>query len=114
LPVLEAFRTHFLEAFEGTYEIPSDYYLDCKIARDMIAGTTSLCQKHYAEEILRSHRFLGQSTLQRTHGTILAFQTTVATSTPTCLTEIFEDNLVCIEMSETPVRCKFSHHIDIR
>ena len=29
-------------------------------------------------------------------------------------TEIYEDNLACIAMSENPVRRKFSRHIDIR
>jgi len=29
-------------------------------------------------------------------------------------TDIFEDNLECIAMSENPVRRKFSRHIDIR
>ena len=29
-------------------------------------------------------------------------------------TDIFEDNLACIAMSENPVRRKFSRHIDIR
>ena len=29
-------------------------------------------------------------------------------------TEIYEDNLACIVMSETPVRRKFFRHIDIR
>jgi len=29
-------------------------------------------------------------------------------------TEIYEDNLACIDMNEHPVRRKFSRHIDIR
>ena len=29
-------------------------------------------------------------------------------------TEIYEDNLACVAMSENPVRRKFSRHIDIR
>jgi sulfur relay (sulfurtransferase) complex TusBCD TusD component (DsrE family) len=32
----------------------------------------------------------------------------------TAPTQIYEDNLACITMSENPVRCKFSRHIDIR
>jgi len=46
-----------LKAFEGTYEGPLEHYLGCKIARDPITCTTTLSQKHYAEEILRSHGF---------------------------------------------------------
>jgi len=46
-----------LKAFEGTYEGPLEHYLGCEIARDPVAGTTTLSQKHYAEEILRSHGF---------------------------------------------------------
>ena len=32
----------------------------------------------------------------------------------TAHTHIYEDNLACVAMSENPVRCKFSRHIDIR
>jgi len=56
-PVLDAFRKRLLEAFEGTYEGPSEHYLGCEIARDPVAGTTTLSQKHYDEEIVRSHGF---------------------------------------------------------
>jgi hypothetical protein len=56
-PVLDAFRKRLLEAFEGTYEGPLEHYLGCEITRDHIAGTTTLSQKHYAEEILRSYGF---------------------------------------------------------
>ena len=56
-PVLDAFQKRLLEAFEGTYEGPLKHYHGCEIARDPIAGTTTLSQKHYAEEILRSHGF---------------------------------------------------------
>ena len=56
-PVLDAFRKRLLEAFEGTYEGPLEHYLGCEIAPDHIAGTTTLTQKHYAEEILRSYGF---------------------------------------------------------
>ena len=55
-PVLDAFQTRLLEAFEGTYEGPLEHYLGCEIARDIITGTTTLSQKHYAEEkIGRAH-----------------------------------------------------------
>ena len=36
---------------------PSNTTLDAKIARESVAGTTTLSQKHYAEEILQSHGF---------------------------------------------------------
>ena len=49
LPVLDAFQTRLLEAFEGTYEGPLEHYLGCEIARDTIAGTTTLSQRHYAD-----------------------------------------------------------------
>ncbi len=32
----------------------------------------------------------------------------------TAPTHIYEDNLACVDMSENPVRRKFSRHIDIR
>jgi len=56
-PILDAFRKRLLEAFEGIYEGPLEHYLGCKIARDPVAGTTTLSQKHYAEEILQPHGF---------------------------------------------------------
>jgi len=56
-PVLDAFHKCLLEAFEGTYEGPLEHLLGCEIARDPVAGTTTPSQKHYAEEILRSHGF---------------------------------------------------------
>jgi len=31
-PVLDAFRTRLLEAFEGTYEDPLEHYLGCEIS----------------------------------------------------------------------------------
>jgi len=36
---------------------PSNTTLDAKIARESVAGTTTLSQEHYAEETLRSHGF---------------------------------------------------------
>ena len=45
-PVLDAFRKRRLEAFEGSYEGPLEHYLGCEIARDPVAGTTTLSQKH--------------------------------------------------------------------
>jgi len=52
-PVLDNFRKRLVEAFEGSYEGPlNTHYLGGEIARDHIPGTTTLSQKHYAEEIL--------------------------------------------------------------
>ena len=53
-PVLDAFRQRLLEAFEGTYEGHLEHYLGCEIARDPVAGTTTLSQIHHAEFFLRS------------------------------------------------------------
>jgi len=55
--VLDTFRKRLLETFEGTHEGPLKHYLGCGIARDHITGTTTLSQKHYAKEILRSYGF---------------------------------------------------------
>jgi len=55
--VCDAFRKHLLETFDGTYEGPLEHYLGCKIARDLVAGTTQLSQTHYAEEFLRTFGF---------------------------------------------------------
>jgi len=55
--ILDAFWKRLLEAFEGTYEGPLEHHLRCEITRDPVASTTTLSQKHYAEEILRSHGF---------------------------------------------------------
>ena len=56
-PILDAFRKRLLEAFEGTYEGPLEQYFGCEVARDMIAGTTQLSQKHHAEEFLRTYGY---------------------------------------------------------
>jgi len=56
-PVLDVFRKRLLEAFEGTYEGPFEHYLGFEIDGDPITGTTSVSQKHHAEEIVRSHGF---------------------------------------------------------
>ena len=54
-PVLsDAFRKRPLEAFEGTKENLVQQYLGCEIARDPVAGTTTLSQNHHAEFFLRS------------------------------------------------------------
>ena len=43
--------------------------IGCEIARDPVTGNTTLPQKHYAEEILRSHGFwgIGDIPLRNTH-----------------------------------------------
>jgi len=45
-PVLDASQKRLLEALEGTYEGPLEHYLRCEIAREPIAGTTTLPQKN--------------------------------------------------------------------
>jgi len=77
-PVLDAFRKRLLEAFEGTYEGPLEHYLRCEIARD----TTTLSQKHYAEEILRSYRFWDMLPRNTPINLTLAFQKMTVTPTP--------------------------------
>ena len=44
---------------DGTTDGAIQTYLSCKIVRDMSAGTTTLSQKHYAEDILRTDGFWG-------------------------------------------------------
>ena len=51
------FPNEFSGNIRGTYEGPVEKYLECEIARDMFAGTTTLSKKHYAGEILWSHGF---------------------------------------------------------
>ena len=53
-PTLDAFRARLLDHFDGSYEGEIQTYLGCEIERDMVKGTTSLSQKHYAEEVLRT------------------------------------------------------------
>jgi len=53
-PVLDIFRKRLLEAIEGTFEGSLKHYLESEIARDHIAGTTTLSRMHCAEEILQS------------------------------------------------------------
>ena len=56
-PILDAFRMRLLEAYEGTYEGLLEQQLGYEIARIYVAGTTSLSQKHYAEDILQLYGF---------------------------------------------------------
>ena len=54
-PTLDAFRARLLNHFDGSYEGEIRTYLGCEIERDIAKGTTSLSQKHYAEEVLRTY-----------------------------------------------------------
>jgi hypothetical protein len=54
-PTLDAFRSRLLDHFDGSYEGEIQTYLGCEIERDIAKGTTSLSQKHYAEEVLRTY-----------------------------------------------------------
>jgi len=55
--VLYDFRTRLLKAFEDTYEGSLGHYLSCAFTCNFVAGTTTLSQKHYAEENLRIYGF---------------------------------------------------------
>ena len=58
-PTLDAFRDALLARFDGTTDGAIQTYLGCEIERDMTIGTTTLSQKHYAEDILRTYGFWG-------------------------------------------------------
>ena len=58
-PTLDAFRDALLARFDGTTDGAIQTYLGCEIERDMTLGTTTLSQKHYAEDILRTYGFWG-------------------------------------------------------
>ena len=58
-PTLDAFRNALLARFDGTTDGAIQTYLGCEIERDMSTGTTTLSQKHYAEDILRTYGFWG-------------------------------------------------------
>ena len=51
---LDAFRSRLFDHFDGSYEGEIRTYLGCEIERNMAKGLTSLSQKHYAEEVLRT------------------------------------------------------------
>ena len=53
------FRNALLAHFDGTTDDTIQTYLGCEIERDMLNGTTTLSQKHYAEDILRTYGFWG-------------------------------------------------------
>jgi len=50
-------KVQLVDTFDGTYEGPLEHYLGCKIARDLVAGTTRLFQTHYPEQVLRTCGF---------------------------------------------------------
>jgi hypothetical protein len=54
-PTLDSFRSRLLEVFDVTYEGEIHTYLGCEITRDLENGITTLSQKHYTEEILRTY-----------------------------------------------------------
>ena len=52
---LDNFRERLLDAFDSTHEGAIHTNLGCEIERDLIAGTTTLSQRYYAEEKLRTY-----------------------------------------------------------
>jgi len=69
-PTLDIFRDALLARFDGTTDVAIQTYLGCEIDRDMSAGTTTLSQKHYDEDILRTYGFWGSlpiATILPTH-----------------------------------------------
>ncbi len=52
---LDNFHERLLDAFDSTHEAAIHTNLGCKIERDLIAGTTTLSQRYYAEEKLRTY-----------------------------------------------------------
>jgi hypothetical protein len=63
-PTLDAFHNAYLARFGGTTDGVIQTYLGCEIERDMSTGTTTLSQKHYTEDILRTYGFLGSLSLE--------------------------------------------------
>jgi hypothetical protein len=62
-PTLDVFLNTLLTRFDGTTDGAIQTYLNCEIERDMSTGTTTLSQKHYTEDILRTYGFWGSLTL---------------------------------------------------
>jgi hypothetical protein len=58
-PALDTFRDDLLARFDGTTDGAIQTYLGCEIERDMSTGTTTLSQKHYVEDTLRTYDFWG-------------------------------------------------------
>ena len=51
---MNSFRNTLLARFDGTTDGVIQTYLGCEFERDMLTGTTTLSQKHYVEDILRT------------------------------------------------------------
>ncbi len=62
-PTLDDFRDALLSHFDGTTDGAIQTYVGCEIERDMSTGTTTLSQKHFAEDILRTYGFWGSLSL---------------------------------------------------
>ena len=58
-PTLDAFHNTSLSPFDDTTDGVIQTYLGCEIERDMSTDTTTLSQKHYTEDILRTYGFWG-------------------------------------------------------
>ncbi len=58
-PTLDTFHDSLLALFDGTTEGVIQIYLGYEIERDMSTDTTTLSQKHYAEDILHTYGFWG-------------------------------------------------------
>jgi hypothetical protein len=62
-PTLDAFRNALLARFDTTTDGTNQTYLDCEVECDMSTGTTTLSQKHYTGDILRTYGFWGSLSL---------------------------------------------------
>jgi hypothetical protein len=58
-PTLDAFHNVLHARFDATTDGTNQTYLDCEIERDMSTDTTTLSQKHYTGDILRTYGFWG-------------------------------------------------------
>ncbi len=54
-PTFDCFRSRLLEVSDGSYQGEIHTYLGCKITRDLENGITTLSQKQYVVEILRTY-----------------------------------------------------------
>ena len=66
-----------LARFEGTSDGMIQTYLGCEIERDMLAGTTTLSQKHYAEDTLGTYGFWGSLPIETMLPRTLTFLKTI-------------------------------------
>ncbi len=53
-PTMNSFRNTLIARFDGTTDGVIQTYLGCEFERDMLTDTTTLSQKHYVEDILRT------------------------------------------------------------